>query len=295
MNLRDMEYIVAIAERLNMARAAGHCHVSASTLSIQLRKLEDELGVKLFERNNKRIKITAVGELILESARATLREAGRMQGIAREYQNPFSGEFHLGLFPTLAPYLLPVITRKIQKAHPHLDLALIEEKSPGLIDKLLRGEMDAALLALPIHSPNLEYKLLFSDPFLLACHRMHPLGKRKRVDVTDLKDEELLLLEDGHCFRDQALEVCHLAKARENRAFRGTSLETLRRMVSANLGVTLMPKIACLREAHLTYVPFVEKRTPFRQIAIVYRSTSTRRKVIESLAALISRAHREEC
>lgn len=294
MNLRDLEYVVAIAEHLNMARAAGHCHVSQSTLSIQLKKLEDDLGVKIFERNNKRIKATTVGELIIESARTTLREAGRLRGIAREFQNPFSGEFRLGLFPTLAPYLLPVITRKIQKAHPNLHLTLVEEKSLSLIDRLLRGELDAALLALPIHSPSLEYKPLFTDPFLLACHSSHSLAKRKRIDVSDLKNEELLLLEDGHCFRDQALEVCHLAKAEENQAFRGTSLETLRRMVSANLGVTLMPKIACLREAHLTYIPFTEKRTPSREIAMVYRGTTARRKVIESLATLITQAHQED-
>ena len=293
MNLRDLEYVVAIAEHMHMARASEHCHVSQSTLSIQLKKLEDELGVKIFERNNRRIKITTVGTMILESARTTLREASRLHGIAREYQNPYSGEFQLGLFPTLAPYLLPVITRKIQKAHPHLHLSLAEEKSPELITKLLQGDLDAALLALPIQSPNLEYKFLFADPFYFACHKSHPLAKKSRIDVTDLKNAELLLLEDGHCFRNQALEVCQLASATENRAFRGTSLETLRRMVAANLGVTLMPKIACLREAHLKYIPFVEKRTPSRQIAIVYRSTSTRRKVIESLKTLISKSYQE--
>lgn len=293
MNLRDLIYIVTIAELGSMAKAAEHCHVSQSTLSIQLKKLEAYLGVVIFERTNKRLAVTETGKLILDVARGIVQESQRLQEIAKSRRNPFSGTFRLGVFPTLAPYFLPRVMPAIGKAFPQLTLRLVEEKSPVLTEKLLSGEIDAALLSLPVEGTHLESAHLFDDPFFLACAAQHPLAKRRSIAMADLTNETLLLLDDGHCLRNQALELCALAHARENGEFRATSLETLRQMVAAGAGMTLIPRIACVPTPNLVYIPFVKKGAPFRRIGLVWRTSSPQKILIDAFVALLGKAYKK--
>jgi LysR family hydrogen peroxide-inducible transcriptional activator len=289
MNLRDLEYIVATADLGSMSRAAEHCHVSQSTLSIQLKKLEDYLGVMIFERNNKRLTLTTAGNEVLGLARGIIRDSQRLRDVGKSHGDPFAVTFCLGVFPTLAPYLLPQAMPVIGRKFPNLVLRLLEEKSATLVERLMSGELDAALLALPVEGQNLATADLFDDPFLLACHQDHSLAKRKTIAVEDLADEKLLLLEDGHCLRHQALELCYVAQAKENEEFRATSLETLRQMVAAGTGITLMPQIAALPTPNMVYVPFKKPDAPSRKIGLVWRVSSPQKILIEALIKLLKR------
>ena len=287
MNLRDLEYVVAIAELGSMAKAAQSCHVSQSTLSIQLKKLEDYLELTIFERNNRQLTLTTAGKEVLAIAQGMMRDSTRLRGLAETHSDPFAVTFRLGIFPTLAPYILPKTVPSISKKFPRLTLRLLEEKSDVLVAKLLKGDIDAALLALPVEGQNLSSAFLFEDPFLLACHKSHPLTKHKSISVNDLADEKLLLLEDGHCLRDQALDLCYVAHAKENEEFRATSLETLRQMVAAGTGITLMPQIAAIPTPNLVYIPFKGGNVPSRKIGLIWRSSSTQKDLITSLCDLL--------
>ncbi|MDP9128065.1 MAG: LysR substrate-binding domain-containing protein, partial [Pseudomonadota bacterium] len=226
MNLRDLDYIVAINDLGSMAKAAARCHVSQSTLSIQLKKLEEYLGVLIFERNNKRLTLTQPGKSILDVARGIVNESRRLVEIAQAHSDPMAGIFRLGVFPTLAPYYLPKIMPMISAGFPRLIPRLIEEKSPVLTEELRGGTLDAALLSLPVEGQNLETAHLFDDPFFLACRSDHPMATRTEVAMSDLAHLPLLLLDEGHCLRNQALDLCFAGGMSETGEFRATSLET---------------------------------------------------------------------
>ncbi len=290
MNLRDLRYLVALAEHKHFGRAAEACFVSQPTLSTQIRKLEDELGVTLVERAPRNILLTEVGEEITRRARDVLHEADQIRAIARRTRDPESGTVRLGIFPTLGPYLLPHVVPLVHKAFPRLELLLVEEKTEVVLERLRAGRLDAGILALPIHEDSLHQELLFEEPFLLAVPDSHPLARRKRLKLADLANESLLLLEDGHCLRDQALEVCHLAGAGERRGFRATSLETLRQMVAADVGITLLPTLAVNPPvARVDNVHLVEFAAPppHRRLAMVWRKSSAQHEFLLSLAAVI--------
>lgn len=289
MNLRDLEYVAAIADTGTMARAAELCHVSQSTLSIQLKKLEAYLGVTIFERKGRRLVLTQAGLAIVDIARGIVQESRRLRDTAKTFRDPFAVTFRLGAFPTLAPYYLPKIMPAIGKAFPRLTPRLIEEKSPVLTQKLLKGEIDAALLSLPVGEAGLQEVALFDDPFLFACSAKHPLAKRKSVTMDDLADENMMLLDDGHCLRNQALEFCSMADVRENGEFRATSLETLRQMVAAGAGVTLIPRIAALPARNLVYIPFAGKNPPSRSIGLIWRKSSTQKVFIDALVKVLKK------
>ena len=245
MNLRDLRYLVAVADHRHFGRAAEACFVSQPTLSTQLKKLERQLGVELVERNPRHIMLTDVGERVVEHARAALDEADLIEQIARQATDPATGSLRLGVFPTLAPYLLPHVVPLLHERFPDLELLLVEEKSAELHDRLRDGRLDAALLALPMHDESLCAQPLFREDFLLAVPATHPLALEDGpVDPAVLTTEHVLLLEEGHCLRDQALAVCQLAGASERAGFRATSLETLRQMVAAGVGITLLPELA---------------------------------------------------
>ena len=205
MNMRDLQYLVSVADYRHFSKAANACFVSQPTLSMQLRKLEDQLGVQLFERNNRRVLITDVGEEIVKRARAILRDANEMIQFAKSVQDPLAGELRIGVIPTLGPYLLPKIIPHITRGYPKLKLLIVEEKTATIIDRLRDGKLDTALLATPVECDDLEFKQLFSEPFYLAVPKSHPLAKRKSVRQKDLHNQNVLLLEDGHCLRKQAL------------------------------------------------------------------------------------------
>jgi len=244
MNLRDLRYLIALADLRHFGRAADACHVSQPTLSTQVRKLEDELGVALVERAPRQVMLTPAGKDIVERARRVLAEVEQMRETARRTADPEAGSMRLGLFPTLGPYLLPHIVSDIRARFPRLELLLVEEKTELLLGLLREGRLDAAVLALPLHEDGLEVEFLFEEPFVVALPASHALAAYPELSLADISNEHLLLLEDGHCLRDQALEVCQLAGAGEKEGFRATSLETLRQMVAAGVGLHLLPMLA---------------------------------------------------
>ncbi len=289
MNLRDLDYLVAVADLRNFSLAAEQCHVSQPTLSNQIKKLEEYLGVTIFERNNKRVLLTETGEQIINAARRVLWNAQDIRDVAAHAKDPLTGRFRLGAFPTLASYFFPQIVPQIQTLLPSLQLVLVEEKTETLLAQLKNGQIDAALLALPVADEQLISQKLFEDIFYLAVPAAHTLASQSLVRFSDLASNRLMLLDEGHCLRDQALEVCHLSGHGMEEDFRATSLETLRQMVKAGTGITLMPEIAILNEKEegIRYIPF-EDPAPRRSIGLVWRKTSSRMPIINRLTNLFS-------
>lgn len=290
MNLRDLRYLVAVAEHGHFGRAAEACFVSQPTLSTQIKKLEDTLGVTLIERTNRRVMLSPAGEQIVPQAQRILREVNTLTGMAEQHRDPLGGDFKLGVIPTVAPYLLPRILRPIEAEFPNLRLLLTEAQTASLVRMLKQGELDAVLLALPLKEENIEECQLFREPFYFAVPEDHDKAKAKTVDPSDLEGEAVLLLEDGHCLRDQALEVCNTHRATENANFRATSIETLRQMVGAGIGTTLIPELAVgLGDASsISYVPFAPD-APFRDIGLCWRSTSTREPLLTRLGEFLGK------
>jgi LysR family transcriptional regulator, hydrogen peroxide-inducible genes activator len=290
MNLRDLKYLVALADHMHFGRAASACFVSQPTLSTQIKKLEDELGVSLVERAPRRVMLTPAGRDAAERARRIVADVEQMKEAARRTQNPEAGTARLGIFPTLGPYLLPHVVPSIRERFPQLELLLIEEKTDVILRQLREGKLDAGVLALPLHDEQLHVEFLFEEPFLLAVPEGHPLSKHSELSMRDLANESLLLLEDGHCMREHSLDVCHLAGASEKNGFRATSLETLRQMVAANVGITLLPMLAVKppvapsRDVHL--LPFRDP-PPTRRIAMVWRRSSAMSAFLGKLAGLL--------
>jgi LysR family hydrogen peroxide-inducible transcriptional activator len=290
MNLRDLQYLVALAEYRHFGRAAEACFVSQPTLSTQIKKLEDELGVPLVERTPRKVLLTEVGRDIAVRARDVLNEIEQIRGVARRTLDPESGTVRLGIFPTLGPYLLPHALPLVRKAFPKLELLLVEDKTEALLRLLREGRLDAAILALPLHEESLHAEFLFEEPFLLAVSHDHPLAQQQgQLKLSDLSSQNLLLLEEGHCMRDQALEVCHLAGAGERGGFRATSLETLRQMVAANVGITLLPSMAVkppvAQVENLHLIEF-KGHPPSRRVAMVWRKSSAMDVFLKRLAEI---------
>ncbi|MFZ2508299.1 MAG: LysR substrate-binding domain-containing protein [Steroidobacteraceae bacterium] len=291
LNLRDLQYLVALAETRHFGRAARKCNVSQPTLSSQLRKLEAFLGVTLIERQPRRIALTEAGKAVVERARCMLREAEDIRALARASQDPLGGRLKIGLIPTLGPYLLPRIAPRLRRALPKLQLILHEHQTAPLIARVTEGELDLALLALPSDTHGLETRPLFAENFLVAMPDRHPLAARRRLKPADLAGEQLLLLEDGHCLRDQALEVCS-ETGTEEQDFSATSLETLRQMVAAGLGLTLLPRLAAEgpfgAARNVALRPFAPP-SPARLIGAAWRRSTTRGKAIAAVCTVIER------
>ncbi|MEO5565318.1 MAG: DNA-binding transcriptional regulator OxyR [Luteimonas sp.] len=296
MNLRDLQYLVALAEHRHFGRAAAACFVSQPTLSTQVRKLEEELGVTLVERAPRKVMLTAAGRDVAERARRILAEAEQLKEAARRTIDPEAGSVRLGMFPTLGPYLLPHVMPQIRARFPRLELLLVEEKSPELLRRLHQGQLDAALLAMPLHDEQLHVEFLFEEAFVLAVPAQHRLAAQAALSMSDLSRERLLLLEDGHCLRDQALDVCQLAGASEKSEFQATSLETLRQMVAANVGVTLLPALAVqppvARSEDIRLLGFRDS-SPSRRIAMAWRKTSAMGAFLGQLAQVVRELPRE--
>jgi len=285
MNIRDLRYLLAVNKHKHFGKAAEESFVSQPALSMQLKKLEEELGVRLFERSQKNM-LTAIGEAIIPLAQAIVMQVESIKDMAKTAHNPFSGQLKLGAFPTLAPYIFPKVVKKIKERLPDLTLLLVEEKTEVLLQQLSRGELDAALLALPVAQKNFSEQILFDDPFYLAVARSNSLSKLKKISQTALKEQTLLLLNQGHCLREQALDVCHSSSAVEDLTFRASSLETLRQMVSMGAGITLIPEIAIKSNDDLCYIPFT-KPVPSRSIGMVWRKECHRTPCIEEINSII--------
>lgn len=275
-SFRQLQYIVAVADKLSFRRAADICHVSQPSLSAQLAQLETALGVQVFERSQRKVILTGAGRTIVERARRLLVQADDLVQEGRRAGDPLGGTLRIGVIPTISPYLLPAATPKLRAAFPHLTIAWLEDKTEVLVQKLSDGELDAALLATEAEGHDVHSDIIAQDPFVLVTRPCHRLAKKRGpVGTTELRGEDLLLLDDGHCFRNQALEVCAAARAHEG-AFRATSLTTLVQMVAGGVGITLLPTLAVPLEAERAHLHVRRLASPAaeRTIALVWRKRS---------------------
>lgn len=292
MNLRDLEYIVAVAKTQHFGKASQLCNVSQPTLSAQVKKLEDYLGVKIFERDNKNVMLTEYGRSIVAKAQEIVDAAERLKDTARNMQAPEQGQLKLGAFPTLAPFIFPLAVPALRQSFPKMQIFLTEEKTENLITQLKDGRLDTALLALPAEEDVFEYEILFEEPFYLALPPSHPLTEMEAVPLQMLANEDLLLLEDGHCLSGQTMEVCSWVGAQKFNTFRATSIETLRQMVAAGLGVTLVPELAVPRQEQndIIYRPLINTPPPSRSIGLFWRKTSPFKTLYRDIARQIGTA-----
>ncbi|MET0401977.1 MAG: LysR substrate-binding domain-containing protein [Cystobacter sp.] len=285
LSLRQLEYAVAVADELGFRKAAERCHVSQPSLSAQIQQLEEVLGVKIFERDKRRVMLTQAGEELVARARRVLTETGDILAAASRLSDPFAGPLHLGVIPTVAPYVLPEVIPAVTKTYPRMMLRLREEKTELLVRGLEEGRLDAALLALDPAVGEVEQAVLAEDAFVVALPPGHPLAKKKQVALRDLDEENVLLLEDGHCFRSQALALCTRVGAREV-DFRATSLTTLVQMVmSDGHSITLLPALSVPLENRLEQLA-VRPLTPSpsRVLALVWRPGYPRAEALRALA-----------
>ncbi len=292
LKLKDLRYLVALADTRHFGRAAARCFVSQPTLSAQLRKLEESLGVQLIERRPRQVSLTVAGAEIVQRARGMLEAADGIVTLAQTQRDPLAGELRLALLPTIGPYLLPQLALRLRKALPRLQLMLYEYQTEAMLERLRHGELDVGVLALPVQTEGLVVHDLYEEPFVVALPEGHPLAARAHLRAEDLGGETLLLLEDGHCLREQALAVCARGSLHEKQDFRATSIETLRQMVVAGVGITLLPQLAA-QGAYgagrgLAIRPFA-KPIPSRRIGAVARRSSTRTAAIEAVVAQIAR------
>jgi len=298
MTLTELKYIVAVARERHFGRAAEACFVSQPTLSVAIKKLEEELGTQIFERGSHEISVTPAGERIVSQAQRVLDEAARVKEIARQGRDPLVGPLRLGVIYTIGPYLLPGLVRQLLKDAPEMPLLLTENFTVKLMELLKNGEIDVAIMALPLPQTGLAMQAVYDEPFIIAVPRHHPWAKRKAIPSEDLKKETMLLLGTGHCFRDQVLEVCpelsRFSSSAEGiqKTFEGSSLDTIRHMVGSGLGVTVLPITSVpqkrSRDALLEYVPF-KPPAPDRRVVLAWRKSFTRTAAIETLRRAILR------
>jgi LysR family transcriptional regulator, hydrogen peroxide-inducible genes activator len=291
MNFKDLQYALALEKRRSFSRAAEECGVAQPTLSAQVRKLEDELGIELFERDGRTIRVTPTGELILEQARVALGALSRIEALAQMRSDPMVGPLRLGVIPTLAPYLLPGVLNALQAELPDAPLIVVEDMTHRLLDAIAAGRLDAALVATEHRDGNLSEIGLFDEPFSLAMPSGDPLAARERVRVDELDPASLILLADGHCLSDQALALCGQPRGTGLRSdLSATSLETVLNLVEAGLGMTIVPALARSHfEGRFPRIAFrpLEGPQSSRTIRVIHRAFVPRRAAIELLARTI--------
>ena len=291
MTLTELRYIVAVAREHHFGRAAEACFVSQPTLSVSIKKLEEELDVKIFERGANEVTVTPLGVEIVRQAQSVIEQAAAIKEIAKRGKDPVSGPLRLGVIYTIGPYLLPDLVRQAIEHVPQMPLMLQENFTAKLLEMLRNGELDCAIMAEPFPDTGLAVAPLYDEPFMAAVPRLHPLAKRKRISTDELKSETMLLLGTGHCFRDHVLEVCpEYARFASGEAegirksFEGSSLETIKYMVASGMGVTVVPQLSVPKDKqpHIVYVP-LEKPVPTRRVVLVWRRTFTRYEAIAAL------------
>jgi LysR family hydrogen peroxide-inducible transcriptional activator len=290
MTLTELRYVVALARERHFGRAADACFVSQPTLSVAIKKLEEELAVKIFERGSAEVGVTPLGEEIVQQAQAVIELAAGIKETARRGKDPLAGPLKLGLIYTIGPYLLPALVRQAIRRVPQMPLMLQENFTARLLEMLRSGELDCAILAEPFPDTGLAIAPLYDEPFLVAVPRTHALAARKSIPAEELKNETLLLLGTGHCFRDHVLEVCpeyarfssHTEGIRKS--FEGSSLETIKHMVASGMGVTVVPQLSVPHEkqTHVVYVPF-SAPVPTRRVVLAWRRSFPRYEAIAAL------------
>ncbi|HEY0856004.1 MAG TPA: LysR substrate-binding domain-containing protein [Albitalea sp.] len=290
MTLTELRYIVAVARERHFGRAAEACFVSQPTLSVAIKKLEEELDVKLFERGANEVSVTPLGEEIVRQAQSVIEQAAGIKEIAKRGKDPVSGPLRLGVIYTIGPYLLPDLVKQAIDRVPQMPLMLQENFTVKLLDMLRTGELDAAIMAEPFPDTGLAVAPLYDEPFMVAVPKNHPLAKRKRISAEELKQETMLLLGTGHCFRDHVLEVCpeyaRFSSDAEGirKSFEGSSLETIKYMVASGMGVTVVPQLSVPKDVqrHVCYIPF-SAPVPTRRVVLAWRRTFTRYEAIAAL------------
>jgi LysR family hydrogen peroxide-inducible transcriptional activator len=291
MNIRDLKYAVAIADLSHFGRAAEACHISQPALSGQIKKLEEELGVLLFERTNRSVRMTPVGELIVEHARAVLAQVDQIEETAKAHLDPLSGSLRLGMITTVGPYLTPTLLPSVRRDLPDLDLQLVEDMTHVLEGALLENRIDAVITATEPRDPRLTQILLYEEPFWIALPNRHPLADEENIDIGKIKPEELLLLSDGHCLRDQVMSFCKLLHGDQAKTHtQKTSLTTILALVGAGIGITLVPAMA-LGGGWMTDTGIAVRREKTgkagRHVRLVFRASYPRRILIEKMADII--------
>jgi LysR family hydrogen peroxide-inducible transcriptional activator len=297
MTLTELKYIVAVAREKHFGHAAEACFVAQPTLSVAIKKLEDELGVLLFERGGAEVSVTPLGAQIIAQAERVLEQTAAIKELAKQNKDPLAGPLRLGVIYTIGPYLLPPLVRNVIEQVPQMPLILQENFTVRLLELLRQGELDAAIMALPLPDHGMSMEPLYDEPFVVAMPKDHPWARRKAISAQDLKTETMLLLGSGHCFRDQVLEVCpEMARYASNgngmqRTFEGSSLETIRHMVASGIGLTVLPRASVPdmdnSSGLLRFVPF-EEPVPSRRVVLVWRKSFTRRAAISALCASIN-------
>jgi LysR family hydrogen peroxide-inducible transcriptional activator len=310
MTLTELKYIVAVARAKHFGHAAESCFVAQPTLSVAIKKLEDELGVTLFERGGSEVSVTPLGAQIVAQAERVLEQTAAIKELAKQNKDPLAGPLRLdgggllqdalglGVIYTIGPYLLPPLVKNLIDKVPQMPLVLQENFTVKLLELLRQGELDAAIMALPLPEHGMSVQALYDEPFVVAMPHHHPWASRKAISAEDLKSETMLLLGAGHCFRDQVLEVCpEMARFSSNpnngmqRTFEGSSLETIRHMVASGIGLTVLPRASVPNmqdpNGMLTFVPF-EEPTPSRRVVIVWRKSFTRKAAIDAVVNAVA-------
>ena len=290
MTLTELRYLVAVARELHFGRAAEACHVSQPTLSVAIKKLEEELDVKIFERGGNEVSVTPLGQDIVRQAQVVIEEANSIREIAKRGRDPLAGPLRLGVIYTIGPYLLPALVRQVIERTPQMPLLLQENFTTKLLDMLRTGELDCAILAEPFPDAGLAIAPLYDEPFRIAVPASHRLAQQQQMSAEALKQETMLLLGNGHCFRDHVLEVCpefaRFASGAEGiqKSFEGSSLETIKHMVASGMGITVLPSLSVPREAkpHLRFLDF-EPPVPSRRVVLAWRRSFTRYEAIAAL------------
>jgi LysR family hydrogen peroxide-inducible transcriptional activator len=290
MTLTELRYIVAVAREKHFGRAAEACFVSQPTLSVAIKKLEEELDVKLFERGASEVSVTPLGSEIVRQAQAVIEQAAAIKEIAQRGKDPISGPLRLGVIYTIGPYLLPDLVKQAIDRVPQMPLLLQENFTAKLLDMLRTGELDAAIMAEPFPDTGLAVAALYDEPFMAAVPKLHALAKRNSLSTEELKNETMLLLGTGHCFRDHVLEVCpEYARFSSDaggirKSFEGSSLETIKYMVASGMGVTVVPQLSVPKDTqpHIRYIRFIAP-VPTRRVVLAWRRTFTRYEAIAAL------------
>ena len=290
MTLTELRYIVAVARERHFGRAAEACFVSQPTLSVAIKKLEEELDVKIFERGASEVTMTPLGEDIVRQAQSVIEQASAIKDIAKRGKDPLDGPLRLGIIYTIGPYLLPELVKHCIDLYPRMPLMLQENFTQKLLDMLRTGELDCAIMAEPFPDAGLAQAPLYDEAFVVAVPASHPLAKKTRISAEELKAETMLLLGNGHCFRDHVLEVCpEFARFSTDaegirKSFEGSSLETIKHMVASGMGVTVVPALSVPDQVppHLRYIPF-EEPVPTRRVVLAWRRTFTRYEAVAAL------------
>jgi LysR family transcriptional regulator, hydrogen peroxide-inducible genes activator len=290
MTLTELRYIVAVARERHFGRAAEACFVSQPTLSVAIKKLEEELDVKIFERGSSEVSVTPLGEQIVRQAQVVIEQAAAVKEIAKSGKDPLHGALRLGIIYTIGPYLLPRLVRQAIEQMPQMPLVLQENFTIKLLEMLRTGEIDCAIMAEPFPDAGLATAPLYDEPFVVAMPRSHPLSERKNVSSEEIKAETMLLLGTGHCFRDHVLEVCpEFARFSSDaegirKSFEGSSLETIKHMVASGMGITVVPQLSVPAEPDrfVAYVPFSEP-VPTRRVVLAWRRSFPRYEAIAAL------------